>query len=119
MNSEGILKGSIGLLEGDCMPQKDQPPCKPKPIEATVLVTKPSEKFIQSNLVDSVRSDIQGNFELKLKPGEYSAFVKYKDEINCTGLICNPSCVCSPISIRKDSITTILLIRLAGKKRYP
>lgn len=106
---EGRLKGMVGVLEGDCMPQKDKPPCEPKPVVATVLVTKPSETFKKEYLIDLVESDARGYFELALKPDRYSVFVRYSDKVICTGFICRPQCECSPITIEEDSTTQLTL----------
>lgn len=107
--SEGILQGKVGVLEGDCMPKKDQPPCKPRPVVASVLITKPSKSFQKEYLIDSVRSDANGDFEIRLKPGNYSTFIRYEGEIICTGFICRPECVCSPVTIKQDSTSVITL----------
>lgn len=107
----GTLKGEVGLLEGNCMPSPNSPPCKPKAVEATIYVTQPSEKFDLSSLVDSVKSGKNGAFEMTLSPGNYSVFTKYESEVSCAVFQCTPECICNPISIAQDS-TTVLKLKI-------
>ncbi len=109
--NQGSLKGTVGLLEGNCMPSPNSPPCKPRPVEATLYITKPTKQFDQALLVDSVRSDAKGQFEIALDSGEYSVFAKYESEVSCAVFQCNPSCVCNPIKIVADS-TSLLQVKI-------
>ena len=105
--NQGRLKGTIGLLEGNCMPSPNSPPCKPRPVEATLYITKPTKQFDLALLVDSVRSDAKGQFEIAIDSGEYSVFAKYESEVSCSVFQCNPTCACNPIKIAADSISTL------------
>ncbi len=59
-------------------------------------------KLIHTKLIDSIKSDKDGYFQLPLKPGMYSVFVKeneqYYSPLNDDGWF-------SPIIITKDSLT--------------
>lgn len=99
MKENGMLKGTIGVFEGNCMPGPGQPPCKPKPIATTVFISKPSKSFQIENLVDSVVSREDGSFSILLREGTYSIFLRDGNNIVCTGLECPSECICSPVQI--------------------
>lgn len=106
----GLLTGTVGLLEGDCMPSPNSPPCEPRPISTWVYATLPSEGFAPEKVVDSVRSIGNGQFSMNLSPGKYSLFAKYAGEVACTQFNCNPDCFCQPVDIAADSTSTVTLV---------
>ena len=99
MQSTGQLTGTTSLLTGNCMPGPNAENCKPTPMSAWVYVSAPSEKFDRAKVVDSVRSDAHGKFEIALSPGRYSLFVNYEGEMVCTRFECTPQCACHPVAI--------------------
>ena len=103
----GLLTGTVGLLEGNCMPGPNSEPCKPQPIETWVYITQPMEKFDKAAVVDSVLSNKKGAFKLNLKAGTYSVFAQYKSEVTCSQFKCDPDCACQPVTITTDSTTTV------------
>ena len=108
-DSQGIIKGTIGLFEGNCMPGPGVPPCEPKPVIATLYFTNPSETFSPNILIDSVSSTENGTYSVTLKEGTYSTFIKYQGEIICTGLICDGECICSPVIVEHSKETLLNL----------
>lgn len=103
----GILKGTIGVFEGNCMPGPGIPPCEPKPLKTTVYITRPGESFDQTLLVDSTHSDDQGRYAVSLPAGSYSFFLKDEESIVCTVIQCPDACICLPFTIVSDSTTVI------------
>ncbi|MEQ9466621.1 MAG: hypothetical protein RLN88_04365 [Ekhidna sp.] len=103
----GTLQGTIGLYEGNCMPGPGIPPCEPRPISAWILITEVSETYNPNLLVDSVRSNAEGKYSIRLKEGSYSLFVRDGDQIVCTEIQCPDSCICHPFIIKLDSVTVI------------
>ena len=106
----GSLKGTVGLLEGDCMPGPNSPPCEPRPIVTWVYATLPSEGFDRKMVIDSVRSMGNGEFSMGLNPGKYSLFAKYANEIACTRFNCDSECYCQPVVIAADSTSTVKIV---------
>lgn len=104
----GSLQGSTGILEGNCMPGPGVPPCEPRPTSMKVFITQPTEHY-QINMVrDSVISDADGNFEIRLPEGKYSLFIQDDDHRVCGGpMECTPECICLPVFIKADSVTTV------------
>ena len=111
VQTQGALQGEVGLLEGNCMPAPNAPPCKPRAVEAMVYISQPSENFVEAKLVDSVMSGADGTFEIALQAGDYSVFTKYESEVSCAVFRCTPECVCNPVQISADS-TTMLSIKI-------
>lgn len=107
INGYGELNGSIGIYEGNCMPQIGVPPCEPRPISSTVLITKLSQEFQMDLLVDSVRSDKNGFYTISLKAGTYSLFLRDGDSVICDVLHCPDQCYCQPFKIVTDSTTVV------------
>lgn len=103
----GLLTGTIGMYEGNCMPGPGVPPCEPKPIAATILITQLTEEFNKSLLVQEVQSNENGLYSIALPPGAYSLFLKDGDEFVCTLIQCPDKCYCHPFEIKADSTTTI------------
>ena len=103
----GTLKGSIGIYEGNCMPSPGVAPCKPNPISTTIYITTPSKEYQPQLLSDSLITDRNGEFILKLAAGSYSLFIKDGNEIICDGFKCEKECICTPFEILEDSVTII------------
>jgi hypothetical protein len=103
-DKNGVLKGTIGLYEGNCMPGIN---CEPAPISTTVAITRPSEDFNINLLVGSVITSEYGTFEIKLPEGNYSIFLRDGNKFICDSWSCPDDCYCSLITIKNDSITTI------------
>mgnify|MGYP006266916529 CR=1 FL=1 len=95
-----LLTGSVKLKEGNCMPSPETPPCEFEDFQTWVYLTEPSKDFDRGKVVDSVYTDRKGEFEIYLKNGKYSVFVKYKGAYECAGFICNPECSCMPVSLQ-------------------
>ncbi|WP_370087782.1 hypothetical protein [Ekhidna sp.] len=106
-SKEGILAGTIGLYEGNCMPGPGVTPCEPKPIAATILITQLAESFDEALLVKQLRSNEEGVYSTSLPPGQYSLFLKDGDEIVCTLIQCPDKCICHPFEIKSDSTTIV------------
>ena len=84
------IKGYVFRVSGNQMPSPDLPPSKPKGMETTLLIyelTNTSQvikvgdfyRTISTKLVEEIRTDENGFFKIKLKPGIYSLFVKKDD----------------------------------------
>ena len=89
------------------MPQIGVPPCEPRPISSTVLITKLSQDFQMNLLVDSVQSDSNGNYTISLKAGTYSLFLRDGDSVVCDLIQCPDQCYCQPFKITEDSTTVV------------
>ena len=81
------IKGNVYLVSGNQMPSPDLPPSKPRGMKATLAIyeltntsqVKASGKFYETpstKLVKLVETDENGAYKVKLKPGNYSLFVK-------------------------------------------
>ncbi|WP_420575506.1 hypothetical protein [Ekhidna sp.] len=103
----GELKGTIGIYEGNCMPGPGIPPCEPRPISNTVLITELSKDFQPELLIDSVRSDKNGSYTIILRAGTYSLFLRDGDSVVCDVLQCPDQCYCQPFKIVADSTTVV------------
>ena len=103
----GLLKGTIGIYEGNCMPGPGVPPCEPRPIVTTVFITRLNEKFDWDLLVDSVRSNTDGTYSIKLREGDYSLFLRDGNSFACDFIQCPETCYCQPFKIIDDSTTVI------------
>ncbi len=108
-SDRGVLKGQIGILEGDCMPNPKSPPCEPKPIAATLLITKPAEVYSDAVLLDSVFVKEEGFYEISLKAGDYSLFIKYNNQVYCSYYQCNPECYCSLVTVYSNATVSVNL----------
>jgi len=104
IDKNGVLKGTIGLYEGNCMPVAT---CQPSPISTTVAITNPSEDFNIDLLVDSVITSDNGTFEISLPVGNYSLFLRDGNEFICDSWTCPDDCYCTLITIKSDSITVV------------
>ena len=107
IKNNGILKGTIGLYEGNCMPGPGVPACQPSPISTTVAVTMPSENFDIRLLVDSIITSDNGTFEISLAEGNYSLFLRDGNDFICDSWTCPSDCYCSLFVIKNDSTTII------------
>ena len=103
ISSSGMLEGTVGVYEGNCMPSPTKPPCEPRPIEATVYVSKPIKEFEKALVLDSVQSNSEGKYSISLPAGKYSLFLKADGEITCSQLNCPSDCYCSLITIESGS----------------
>lgn len=103
VQDKGEVKGVIGLIDGDCFPGPNNPPCKSKPISGTLIITEPRQEYDQSKVIDSLVIADDGKYRLFVKAGKYSLFIRYDNEIYCSGFICEPDCYCSLVTIYADS----------------
>ena len=106
-DSIGILQGTIGLYEGNCMPGPGVPPCEPSPISTTVAITEPSEHYHESLLVETTISASDGTFEISLTEGHYSLFILDGSEYICDFWTCPDDCYCTLFKITTDSVTIV------------
>lgn len=105
ISKTGVLTGTIGLYEGNCMPGLGVPPCEPTPISTIVAITTPSEYFNIDLLVGSVQSSENGFYEISLPEGQYSIFLQDGSEFICDSWTCPDECFCTLITVKKDSTT--------------
>jgi hypothetical protein len=83
------IRGTVKEETGNRMPGPGRELPPPQAVQTTVYVyeptnlsqvdqagTSPLYNAIRSRLVDSVMTDKEGNFEVSLKPGNYSVFVQ-------------------------------------------
>lgn len=105
----GLLKGSVGLYEGNCMPSPGVSPCEPSPISTTVAITQPSRDFNLDLLIDSVVASENGEFEINLTEGIYSVFLRDGNDFVCDSWSCSDECHCTLIKITNDSTTNIYI----------
>ena len=103
----GILKGQIGIYEGNCMPSPGVEPCEARPYSTTILITNRILKYDSSELLYSTQSNEQGLFEIRLPKGQYSLFIVDQAEKVCVEIQCPEDCYCRPFEIVTDSTTTI------------
>lgn len=103
----GNLIGEIGIYEGNCMPGPGVKPCEPRPISATILITKLTKEYDEELLIKKLKSDVNGKYEVQLPPGNYSLFLLDGDKIVCTLIQCPSTCICHPFKISADSTTVI------------
>jgi hypothetical protein len=87
------FQGIIREHKYNNMPMVDMPSTKGSPIMTTLYIYEPTKidqivdgmlgaptvAKINSRFMDSVRSDKTGAFNLYLKPGKYSVFIKYEN----------------------------------------
>jgi hypothetical protein len=104
---KGLVQGTIGIFEGNCMPSPGVAPCKAQPISTTVYITSLAESFQSDLLKDSIKTNDKGEFKMKLASGSYSLFIKDGNEVICGGLNCEKVCYCTPFTIKSDSVTLI------------
>ena len=105
--NSGVLKGVVGEFKGNCMPSPGAKPCEPTPVQTTLYISAPAKSFDKTLLVDSIQSNQNGEFKIRLDEGQYSIFIKDKNKIVCNGFECDPKCICTPFYIKKDSTTTL------------
>lgn len=102
--SKGIVKGTIGIYMGNCMPVVV---CEPTPVSTTVAVTEPSANFNINLLIDSVMSGTDGSYEFQLPKGNYSLFLRDTNGFVCESWSCPEECYCTFFSVKSDSTTEI------------
>lgn len=105
--SMGILHGTIGIYEGNCMPGPGVEPCEPRPISATILITSLTEEYNEALLVRKLTSNQDGRYEAELPIGNYSLFLMDGEQVVCTMIQCPNKCFCHPFKIAGDSTTVI------------
>ncbi|MEP1033824.1 hypothetical protein [Ekhidna sp.] len=103
----GILKGSIGVYEGNCMPGPGVKPCEPRPISTTLLITTLAKEFNVDLLIERLSSDDEGKYEIRLPAGNYSFFLMDESQVVCTLIQCPDTCICQPFTIVADSTTVV------------
>lgn len=103
----GLLTGTTGIYEGNCMPGPGIPPCEPRPISTTIFITQLNEDFDWDLLVDSVRSNTDGTYSVELRAGSYSLFLRDDNSFVCDLIQCPDKCLCHPFKITADSTTVI------------
>lgn len=103
----GILKGTIGIYEGNCMPGPGIAPCEPRPFSTTILITELSETYLKEKLIKEIRSNDDGEYEISLPVGTYSLYLRDGDQVVCTLIQCPDKCLCHPFKIAADSTTII------------
>ena len=101
----GILQGSTGIFEGNCMPVPGVKPCEARPISVTILITKPTKDFNNGLVVKRIVSDDEGTYQEELPAGSYSLFILDEDEVTCPLIQCPSECFCNPFSVVADSTT--------------
>ncbi|MBT7039396.1 MAG: hypothetical protein HN921_06100 [Bacteroidetes bacterium] len=106
-SAKGTLKGTIGIYEGNCMPAPNKPPCEPKPIATTVVITHPSEHYQKKLVVAKTQSNEDGSYEVMLAEGKYSLFLLDGDEYVCDHWQCSDQCYCSLFEIKKDAVSIL------------
>jgi hypothetical protein len=108
VQSLGLLEGTIGIYEGDCMPSPEKSPCVPSPFSTMILITNPSEHYNRDLMVDSVGSDANGKYSIYLPEGKYSLFLRDGNEIICDSWTSDgQNTYCLPFEIKKDSVTVM------------
>ena len=103
----GILMGTTGEYRGNCMPGPGIKPCEAFPVSLVIYISNPSREFDPNQVVDTVKSDLKGHFEVSIPPGTYSLFLDDNGSQVCPQMECTPECICLPITIYSDSTTTI------------
>jgi hypothetical protein len=86
------IKGHVVELVGNQMPSPDLPPTAPRGVKTTLYVYKLTNinevkregvsafySSISTQLVKEITTNEDGSFKVKLKPGNYSLFVKKGD----------------------------------------
>ncbi len=89
LSIEQGIWGQLEFWEGNFVPEVECPSGTIRGVERTVLVFEATPDYrvvpaaqddffseVQTQLVDSVRSDASGFFQVALEPGEYSVFVR-------------------------------------------
>lgn len=83
------LRGQVFEIKGNAMPMKGQKASKGALLQTVVYVFEPTTLLkveglngqictkVNSVLVDSARTDVEGKYIIGLKPGKYSLMVKY------------------------------------------
>ena len=104
---DGLVKGTIGIYEGNCMPGPGIPPCEPRPISNIIYFTQKSERFNPTLVIDSVQSKPDGSYEISLPVGSYSLFLKDGDQVVCDLIQCPEVCYCRPFEITEDTVLII------------
>ena len=115
--NQGIC-GSIVWKSGNLMPSPDQSVPKPKAVQRELFVYELTNtqqatlqngfyKAVVTNLIKSIKSDIEGKFCLALPEGKYSLFVKevdkglYANQFDGDGNI-------FPVKVTKDNLSMIV-----------
>ena len=83
------IRGKVYWVAGNQMPSPDAPPPAPKPMKTTLYIFEltnrqqaksmdggPFYSSLPTKLIREVQSNAEGQFKVKLPPGEYSVFTK-------------------------------------------
>jgi len=103
----GVLQGTIGIYEGNCMPGPGVKPCEPRPISTKIYITELSEEYEEVKLVASTISNADGEYSINLPSGTYSLFLGDGNQIICDFVQCPDKCYCQPFTISPDSVTIV------------
>lgn len=107
LNVKTVLSGQVKVQTGNQMPMVNSLVKKGKPFPTTVYVFAPLNntdllgqegqwcKAIQSTILDSIKTDSEGNYQIALVPGRYSIlvgaydgfFIPFFDQYNAPGSI--------------------------------
>ncbi|MCC7400616.1 MAG: hypothetical protein IT214_03935 [Chitinophagaceae bacterium] len=113
------LQGYVYLVSGNQMPSPDRPASKPKGLQTTLyiyrltslsdVVRQGESAFysgISTELVKAVKTDKNGHFKTKLKPGMYSLFLK-KDDLFFSSVFDEKNNIC-PVEVKRGKMTEVV-----------
>lgn len=100
----GVLKGKVGLYEGDCIPIGS---CQSISFKTTVMINQLSDDFYEETYVDSVLTSEDGSYEINLPEGNYRLYIRDRNEFIHDYWLSNDDFNISRFTIKQDSITTI------------
>jgi hypothetical protein len=100
----GVLKGKVGLYEGDCIPISS---CQSTSFKTTVKITQLSDDFYSETYVDSVLTSDEGSYEISLPEGNYRLYIRDGNEFIDNYWLSNDDFNSPKFTIKQDSITTI------------
>lgn len=110
------IEGHVFLVKGNQMPSPDLPQNPPAGMKTTIYVyeltgtddvTKADRAAfytsINTKLVKTIKSGKDGHFKVRLKPGQYSLFIK-KDELFYANLFDGKNNI-APVTVTKGNFT--------------
>ena len=110
------IEGKVSLIKGNQMPSPDRPKSSPPGLKTKVYIyelTHSSQaiaasspvffSIIKTKLIAEVESDSTGHFKVKLKPGEYSMFIK-KDNLFYANITDDKNNL-APVKVEKGKFT--------------
>jgi len=122
--SQGI-RGTVVRLSGDQMPTVGDSTTRtnpPQPVQTTIWVfsgripsnSSPNwsvkEASQHANLLNKVTSDSEGNFLVKLPPGEYTIFAQYESNLYLNSFLGDGSY--ESVQVNEGKITEINLVNI-------